>query len=210
MLFSVLSALSGCLQGRPDEAAVAHRRLERGEKFVEFGERLVHARDIVPARPLRHPADPSRAMHFCGSAPDLPCMERIADMSGRVLLTKRSKIIFRLSLVIALPNPPPSVPAYGDTGPNRILLPRLGPPADGESSSLVHLPHFRFGLLPGHSGSIPCGWSLFLCRGSAHARMAAFPTSRLCGLGSRLDSRLTRLRPPLLPRPPSPGPPLRR
>lgn len=36
----------------------------------------------------------------------------------------------------------------------------LGPPANGVSSSLVHLPHFRFGLCPDLSGPI-FGWGLF-------------------------------------------------
>jgi hypothetical protein len=94
-------------------------------------------------------------------------------MSGRVLLTKRSKIIFRLSLVTLCrillprpsvwrhrtdPNPPPSVRSNCRW---RILLPR--PSA-----------HFRFGLRPGHQAPSLVDGAFFFAPHRAHGCVSSF------------------------------------
>lgn len=126
-------------------------------------------------------------------------------MSGRLLLTKRSKFIFALLLVIpdrtssldpriwrhrTDPNPPPSVRSIADGEP---LLPR--PSA-----------HFRLGLCPViRLHPIVDGAFFFSARATEgrlprNFRMAAFPTSRLYELGVEPIVGLKRLRPISSPR----------
>ncbi len=86
---------------------------------------------------------PSKTFGFGSIKLTIPCARRMADMSAPALLERLVTHIFSLSL--RRPTESSSLgPAVSRRGFEPNLLPRLGPTANGVSSSLVRLPHFRW------------------------------------------------------------------